>query len=46
MCLCVDMDMRMNYCFMYVQMCTYCVCMHVRTMYSAVRIPLVSNNPI
>ena len=30
-------------CFMYVHMCTYCICMYVMTMYSAMRIPLVSN---
>ena len=30
-------------CFMYVHTCTYYICMHVMTMYSAVRIPLVSN---
>ena len=30
-------------CFMYVHTCTYCICMYVMTMYSAVRIPLVSN---
>ena len=30
-------------CFMYVHMCTYCVCMYVMTMYRAVRIPLVLN---
>ena len=30
-------------CFMYVRTCTYCICMYVMTMYSAVRIPLVSN---
>ena len=30
-------------CFMYVHIRTYCICMHVMTMYSAVRIPLVSN---
>ena len=29
--------------FMYVHMCTYCICMYVMTMYSAVRIPLVSD---
>ena len=30
-------------CFMYVHMCIYCVCMLFMTMYSGVRIPLVSN---
>ena len=30
-------------CFMYVHRCTYCICMYVMTMYSAVGIPLVSN---
>ena len=30
-------------CFMQVHACTYCICMYVMTMYSAVRIPLVSN---
>ena len=30
-------------CFMYVHMCTYCICMYVMAMHSAVRIPLVSN---
>ena len=30
-------------CFMKVHTCTYCICMYVMTMYSAVRIPLVSN---
>ena len=30
-------------CFMYVHMCTYCICMYVMTVYSAVGIPLVSN---
>ena len=30
-------------CFMYVHTCTYCISMYVMTMYSAVRIPLVSN---
>ena len=29
-------------CFMYVHMCTYCICMYTMTTYSAVRIPLVS----
>ena len=33
-------------CFMYVYMCTYCVCMYFMTMYSAVRIPLVSNRAL
>ena len=49
--LCVDMYMCVNMivsymfydCFMYVHMCTYCICMYVMTMYSAVRIPLVLN---
>ena len=27
----------------HVHTCTYCICMYVMTMYSAVRIPLVSN---
>ena len=30
-------------CFMYVHTYTYCICMYFMTMYSAVRIPLVSN---
>ena len=30
-------------CFMYVHMCTYCICMYVMTMCSAVSIPFVSN---
>ena len=30
-------------CFMQVHTCTYCICMYLMTMYSAVRIPLVSN---
>ena len=30
-------------CFMYVHMCTYCICMYVMTKCSAVRIPLVLN---
>ena len=30
-------------CFVCVHMITYCICMYVMTMYSAVRIPLVSN---
>ena len=30
-------------CFMYVHTCTYCICMYVMTMYSGVRLPLVSN---
>ena len=30
-------------CFMHVRMCTYCICMYVMTMYSVVRITLVSN---
>ena len=30
-------------CFMYVHMYTYCNCMYFMTMYSAVRILLVSN---
>ena len=30
-------------CFMQVHTGTYCICMYVMTMYSAVRIPLVSN---
>ena len=30
-------------CCMSVHMCTYCICMYVMTLYSLVRIPLVSN---
>ena len=30
-------------CLMYVRTCTYCICTHCMTVYSAVRIPLVSN---
>ena len=30
-------------CFKYVHMCTYCICMHVMTMYSAAGIPVVWN---
>ena len=30
-------------CFVYVHMCTHCTCVYAMTMYSAVRIPLVSN---
>ena len=29
--------------FMYANMCTYCICTHFMTVYSAVRIPFVSN---
>ena len=43
MCLCVDMYVYGYDCFMYVHMCTNCMCMYVMTMYSAVRIPLVPN---
>ena len=30
-------------CFVYVHMCTYCICMYAMTMYKAMRMPLVSN---
>ena len=30
-------------CFIYVHMCLYCIEMYFVTMYSAVRVPLVSN---
>ena len=30
-------------CFVYVHMCTYYICVYVMTVYSAVKIPFVSN---
>ena len=42
-CMCRHVYVYLYDCFAKGHTCTYCICMYVMTMYSAVRIPLVSN---